>query len=109
MEYLNSQGRDFHVNTGVHGHVNADGKFKFYWNEDSKIFYNQDVESAASLKGAKVTLHEITPKNGPWYHTGVDTIDSFSMSAHKELTEGELDRAYEYFLLKEKQKNKSSV
>ena len=34
IEYLQSKGRDCHVNTGVHGKVNADGKFEFVWTGD---------------------------------------------------------------------------
>ena len=49
----------------------------------------------------KVSLHEITkdPFAGPIYHAGVDTIDGFCKSWHKELTEAELDAAYEKFLV----------
>ena len=95
--YLQSKNRDCHVNTGVHGEVNADGKFKFRWDRASDIFYGQDFENADPLDN-RVSLHEITSnENGPIYHAGVDTIDGFCKSWHKELTEAELDDAYVRF------------
>ena len=60
MEFLCSQGRDFHVNTGVHGELTDDDKFYFRWDKISEHFYRQDCANAASLKDAKVSLHEIT-------------------------------------------------
>ena len=39
----------------------------------------------------------ITKDHGPIYHAGVDTIDGFCKSWHKELTEAELDNAYVQF------------
>ena len=31
IEYLESKGRDCHVNTGVHGKLSTDGIFEFDW------------------------------------------------------------------------------
>ena len=81
IEYLCSQGRDCHVNSGVHGKVNANGEFEFVWDEASKDFKHQDYKSAVPTKN-NVSLHEITenPFAGPIYHAGIDTIDGFCKS-----------------------------
>ena len=82
----------------MHGEVKPNGEFKFRWDKISEAFYGQDVKNAKPTFN-NVSLHEITedPFAGPIYHAGVDTIDSFSHSWHKKLTEEELDRAYENF------------
>ena len=98
IEYLESLGRDCHVNTGVHGKV-TDGKFEFVWKgNDCEEFLRQDKENAKPTKN-KVSLHQITkePFAGPIYHAGVDTIDGFCKSWYKPLTEEELDKAFVEF------------
>ena len=43
----------------------------------------------------------ITKRDKPCYHAGVDTIDGFCFSWMKKLTEEELDRVFDDFLVKE--------
>ena len=47
----------------------------------------------------------VTKRDGPCYHAGVDTIDGFCYSWHKKLTQEELDRVYDDFLVKERGKS----
>ena len=49
----------------------------------------------------KVSLHPITKIYGPLYYGGVDVVDAFCYSWHRKPTEEELDKVYEYFLIKE--------
>ena len=99
MEYLESKGRDCHLNTGVVTKL-VDGQFAYDWSKDGSDMLRQDAQKAAELK-TKVSLHPITKRAGPCYHTGVDTIDGICYSWHKKLTEAELDRVCVDFLDKE--------
>ena len=104
IEYIRSKKRDCHVNTGVHGKLNANDEFEYAWKENGGDQLRQDVNSAVDPT-TKVSFHMITRKKrggGPFYHVGVDTIDAFCYSWHKRLTEAELDEACEDFLDKEK-------
>ena len=104
IEYLESKKRDCHINTGVHGKLNADDEFEYAWEENGGDQLRQDIDSAIKPI-TKVSFHMITKKKrggGPFYHVGVDTIDAFCYSWHKRLTEEELDEACEDFLDKEK-------
>ena len=101
MQYLESKGRDFHVNTGVHGRV-KEGKFEFYWLGDEERMLREDSQNAAAVK-TKVSLQMVTKREGPCYHAGVDTIDAFCYGWHRKLTEEELDRVCADFLAKEGQ------
>ena len=98
VEYLESVSRNCHINNGAHGELDDDDKFYFRWDNLSEDFHAQDVKNATPKKN-NVSLHEITkdPFAGPVYHAGVDTIDGFCKSAHKPLTEAELDTAYVRF------------
>ena len=98
VQYLDSKGRNCHINDGVHGEVNPDGTFEYAWDKYSENFYAQDYKNATPTDN-NVSLHEITqhPFAPPIYHAGVDTIDGFCNSAHKPLTEEDLDDAYVLF------------
>ena len=41
-----------------------------------------------------VSFHMVNKITGPYYHVGVDTIDAFSFSKYKTLTEKELDKVF---------------
>ena len=99
VKYLESQGRDCHINTGVHGTF-VDGKFEFVWNKDGGDLICQDVLNFRNFKN-KISVHPITRKVLPCYHAGVDTIDAFCYSWERKLTEKELDQIYEDFCEKE--------
>ena len=101
IEFLQSKGRDCHINTGVHGKLNANEEFEFDWEKDGSDLYRQDIVSAGPTKN-KVSIHEITREKLPVYHAGVDVIDAFCFSWSKKLTEGELDQICEEYLEKEK-------
>ena len=58
-EFLCSQGRDCHINNGVHGKIDANEKFDFVWDKASDIFNRQDYEHAIETKN-NVSLHAIT-------------------------------------------------
>ena len=64
----------------------------------------QDVLNARQMK-INVSLHCVTRRDGPCYHTGVDTIDAIAYGSHKKLTENELDKVNEDFLVKEEGKS----
>ena len=112
IEFLDTREirRDCHINTGVHGKVDADGNFDFAWKNDGKYLFGQDVESATDTKN-NVSLHEITqnPFAPPIYHVGVDTIDGFCKSAYYEPSENTLNIAYENFLIQQKQQRTSGA
>ena len=59
----------------------------------------QDVLNARTKK-IEVSLHVINKAALPLYHSGVDTIDAFCYSAHKKMTEQDLDKVYVNFLIK---------
>ena len=101
IEFLQSKDRDCHINTGVHGKLNADDEFAYAWEKDGGDLYRQDMVSAGPTKN-KVSLHEITRENPPVYHAGVDVIDGFCFSWFKKLTEEDLDQICEEYLKKEK-------
>ena len=89
VKYLESKGRNCHINTGVHGNYpNAEGKFEFEWNKNGGDFLKEDVLKVSELK-IKVSLHPITKVCGPLYHVGVDIIDAFCYSFYRQLTEQE--------------------
>ena len=58
MQYLQSKGRDCHVNTGVHGKY-EDGKFEYVWDGDSGDFLGQDVVNARNMN-LNVSFHSVT-------------------------------------------------
>ena len=101
VEFLGSKGRDCHINTGVHGmYPNANGEFEFAWDHDGGDHICQDAANFRNCEN-KVSLHPITKILGPLYHVGVDVVDAFCYSWHRKPTEEELDKVYEYFLIKE--------
>ena len=102
LDYLAEEGRNCHINTGVHG-KEVDGKFEWAHELDGGDFLHQDVMNAG-LKKIKISLHVITEATMPVYHSGVDTIDAFCLSNLKKLSEDELDKAYDDFLVKLKEK-----
>ena len=101
IEYLESKERDCHVNTGVHGMLNKSNEFEFAWEIDGEDLHRQDEKTAEPTKN-KVSLHRITREDPPVYHAGVDVIDGFCYSAHRKLTEADLDKICEEYLKKEK-------
>ena len=103
LDYLAEEGRNCHINTGVHG-KEVDGKFEWAHELDGGDFLHQDVMNAG-LKKIKISLHVITEATMPVYHSGVDTIDAFCVSNLRKLTEDELDQAYDDFLVKKKIKS----
>ena len=56
IEYLQSKGRDCHVNTGVHGMLNKNNEFEFDWEKDGGDLLRQDEVLADSTEN-KVSLH----------------------------------------------------
>ena len=72
----------------------------------------QDVESAVyqfeckdgkeekHARNIAISFQTINIATMPVYHGGVDTIDAFCLSYLRKLTEDELDKAYDDFLVK---------
>ena len=98
LDYLSEKKRDCHINTGVHG-KDVNGKFEWAYELDGGDFLRQDVVNAGKKK-IKISLHVITEATMPVYHSGVDTIDAYCNSKLRELSEDELDKAYDDYLVK---------
>ena len=105
LDYLESKGRDCHINTGVHGAL-VDGKFEYAWEEKGGDQLRQDIKNAVwhyeykdgekikRHRKTDVSFHMVNKITGPYYHVGVDTIDAFCFSKYKKLTEKELDKVF---------------
>ena len=65
----------------------------------------KDGKEEKRARNIKISLHPIASANPPLYYSGVDTIDAFCLSYLRKLTEVELDKAYDDFLVK---KNETS-
>ena len=116
LDYLSEKGRDCHINSGIHG-KEVNGNFEWDNELNGGDFLRQDVENATyqieykdgkeekRARNIKISLHPIASANPPLYYSGVDTIDAFCLSYLRKLTEDELDKAYDDFLVK---KNETS-
>ena len=85
--------------------LRTDGKFEFAWDEKGGDFLRQDVEISARRK-IEVSLHTIAKARPPCYHAAVDIIDAFCFSWYKNLSDEELEKVYQDFMITHEKKIK---
>ena len=95
--------------------LRTDGTFEFAWDEKGGDFLRQDVEIASGKRLAdgtfqerkiEVSLHTIAKARPPCYHAAVDIIDAFCFSWYKNLSDEELEKVYQDFMITHEKKIK---